>query len=217
MKDLNIWRHLKAAIAFDFASAVRKNTKWASQELLQRVQILNRQHAHLAQEQVLSSVLNAVNAVSMISLIVLRTPTRTPTLLHPELLMPRQTHRADGINLLREYSVANGPLARCWCQILQGYLIQSHQMSPATCIMLHHVGSIWIQDGCLNMRCKLTLPFNGAFAHVVHMPGLSAATGQKNVEWTWAACHLGYPLFILYNIYIYIYYSNMYIYICILI
>jgi hypothetical protein len=47
-------------------------TKLASQELLQRVQILNRQHAHLAQEQVLSSVLNAV---SMISLIVLRTPT----------------------------------------------------------------------------------------------------------------------------------------------
>ena len=27
------------------------------------------------------------------------------------------------------------------------------------------------------MRCKLTLPFNGAFAHVVYMSGLSAVAG----------------------------------------
>ena len=81
------------------------------------MQILNRQHAHLAQEQLLSSVLHA--RVSMISLIF--DPHRrqgtgrklaSGTLLQPELLMPRQTHRADGIDLLREYSVANGPLAR---------------------------------------------------------------------------------------------------------
>jgi hypothetical protein len=55
------------------------------------------------------------------------------------------------------------------------HLIQSHQQHPR----LHHVGSLTFQDGCLNMRCKLTLPFNGAFAHVVHMPGLSAATGLQ--------------------------------------
>ena len=71
MKDHNIWMHLKTAIAFGFASTEvgesQKISNIASQELLQRVQILNRQHAHLAQEQVLSSVLNA--RVSMISLI----------------------------------------------------------------------------------------------------------------------------------------------------
>lgn len=72
------------------------------QELLQRVQILNRQHAHLAQEQVLSSK-------------------------------------------------------------------RTEQMA-----LIFSENTVWLTDGCLNMRCKLTLPFNGAFAHVVHMPGLSA-------------------------------------------
>ena len=35
------------------------------------------------------------------------------------------------------------------------------------------------QDGCLNMRCKQTLPFNGAFAHIVPMSGLSVAAWQS--------------------------------------
>ena len=35
------------------------------------------------------------------------------------------------------------------------------------------------KDGCLNMRCKQTLPFTGAFAHVVRMSTLSAAPKQQ--------------------------------------
>eukprot|EP00435_Cladocopium_sp_Y103_P048578 s691_g14.t1 len=78
-----------------------------SAELLQRVQILNRQHAHLAQEQVLSS------------------------------------KRTEQMALIFSENTV-------W------------------------LTEPWQDDGCLNMRCKLTLPFNGAFAHVVHMPRQSA-------------------------------------------
>ena len=67
MKDHNIPR-MKDSIWFCInRSGVGESQKLASQELLQSVQILNRQHAHLAQEQLLSSVLHA--RVSIISLI----------------------------------------------------------------------------------------------------------------------------------------------------
>ena len=69
--------------------------------------------------------------------------------------------------------------------------------------MLDPYGSMTFQDGCLNMRCKLTLPFNGAFAHVVHMPGLSAATGLQ----TWNELGQLATLAILCSYYIYIYYN----------
>eukprot|EP00913_Durusdinium_trenchii_P007853 g7370.t1 len=44
------------------------------------------------------------------------------------------------------------------------------------------------QDGCLNMRCKQTLPFNGAFAHIVPMPGLSSVIVSTKMDST------NYPL-----------------------
>jgi len=72
------------------------------QELLQRIQCLNRQHAHLAQEQVSSGK-------------------------------------------------------------------RTEQMA-----LIFSENTVWLTDGCLNMRCKQTLPFNGAFAHVVRMSTLSA-------------------------------------------
>ncbi|CAK9064773.1 unnamed protein product [Durusdinium trenchii] len=48
--------------------------------------------------------------------------------------------------------------------------------------------TVWLTDGCLNMRCKQTLPFNGAFAHIVPMPGLSSVIVSTKMDST------NYPL-----------------------
>ena len=200
MKDLNIWRHLKAAIAFDFASTVRESQNWhhrscysACRSSIVNMPILHRNRCFPA------SWMQSPWSLWLCSELL-----HTPTLLHPELLMPRQTHRADGINLLREYSVANGALARCWCQLLSSceilHLIQSHQQHPR----LHHVGSIWIHD-IPGWMLEHALQADSALQRCLCPRGAHAGpqcgNWAANVEWTWAACHLGYPLFILYIYY----------------
>ena len=46
-----------------------------------------------------------------------------------------------------------------------------------------HVLCLNCQDGCLSMRCKQSLPFNGAFAHAVYMPGLSTVAWPALARW----------------------------------
>ncbi|CAJ1398317.1 unnamed protein product [Effrenium voratum] len=48
--------------------------------------------------------------------------------------------------------------------------------------MILSENAVWLTDGCLNMRCKQSLPFNAAFAHVVHMPGLSAVVVSTKMD-----------------------------------
>ena len=204
---LNIWRHLKAAIAFDFASTVRESQNWhhrscysACRSSIVNMPILHRNRCFPA------SWMQSPWSLWLCSELL-----HTPTLLHPELLMPRQTHRADGINLLREYSVANGPLARCWCQLFSNsceILQASNPKSPATstvasCWILDIPG--WMLEHALQADSALQRCLCPRGAHA----GPQCGNWAANVEWTWAACHLGYPLFILYiithtHIYIYI-------------
>lgn len=48
--------------------------------------------------------------------------------------------------------------------------------------MIFSETTVWLTDGCLSMRCKQSLPFNGAFAHAVYMPGLSTVVVSTKMD-----------------------------------